>query len=316
MAPQPNRPRRLRDLRSVPVLPSLITLGNLYFGFLAMAKVTDVVREQGMSVDVIRNPEVLGHFEIAAFFLFLAMVFDALDGRVARMTNQTTAFGGQLDSLADVVTFGVAPAFCAKVLINLYEGNPDALLPPHPKVYYFCAAVYVLCAAMRLARFNVEAAAGEGDDHLEFRGLPTPGAAAVVAAVLAFWCSRKETNNVVTGWLFPPEIFDHVVVALPGLLVLLGLAMVSKLPYPHAFGLLVSRRAGSFPLLASLVLLIGLCTVEWQLGLLVCTLTYLLSGPVVGLYRLVRRGRVDPPDRDGEGVASSPSVDLTVPGRY
>jgi len=166
------RSRRLPDLKSVPVLPSLITLGNLFFGFLAMAKVTDAVRGGG-----VLDEGVLPTFEIAALFIFLAMVFDALDGRIARMTNQTTAFGAQLDSLADLLTFGVAPAFIAKALINLYEGPPTDLLPPHPKLYYFCAAVYVLCAAMRLARFNVESTPDE-KDHREFQGLPTPGAAA------------------------------------------------------------------------------------------------------------------------------------------
>ena len=92
------------DLKSVPILPSLITLGNLFFGFLAMAKVADAVW-----LGPAPSAEVIAVFEAAVLLVLVAMVLDAIDGRVARMTGQTTAFGAQLDSLCDVVTFGVAP---------------------------------------------------------------------------------------------------------------------------------------------------------------------------------------------------------------
>src|SRR5258708_2642983 len=112
----PRRRRRFRDLKNVPVLPSLVTLGNVFFGFLAIAKVADALRlaKQGAPF----AGEVVGLFETAAILVFIAMVFDALDGRIARMTGQATPFGAQLDSMADMVTFGVAPAFLGKVLID------------------------------------------------------------------------------------------------------------------------------------------------------------------------------------------------------
>lgn len=291
-SPRP-RSRRLRDLRTVPVLPSLITLGNLFLGFLAMSKVTDAVQ-----IGDVTSPLVIAKFETAALFVFLAMLFDALDGRVARMTGQTTAFGAQLDSLADVVTFGCAPAFLAKVLINLHEGPPTELLPPHPKLYYFCAAVYVLCAAMRLARFNVESTGPAEEDHREFKGLPSPGAAAVVCALIAFFTSRGDQSAILTRLFLPEQIQQWTVVLMPGMLVVLGLLMVSKVPFPHMFYTLVQRRH-SFPFLATMVVLIGLVLVEWQLGVVCATLAYVLYGIVLGAYRYVTRRSFGPPD-EGE----------------
>src|SRR5512145_3009963 len=109
------RRRGLRRLRDVPVLPSLITLGNLFCGFLAIAKVADALRQVQPGAPF---SSVVGLFAAATVLIFVAMLFDAIDGRVARMTGQSTPFGAQLDSLADMVTFGVAPAFLGKVLVD------------------------------------------------------------------------------------------------------------------------------------------------------------------------------------------------------
>jgi CDP-diacylglycerol--serine O-phosphatidyltransferase len=293
----------VRDLRSVPVLPSLITLGNVFLGFLAMSKVADAVRAAGLGgPEVVLSPAVVTIFESAVILVFLAMVFDALDGRVARMTGQTSAFGAQLDSLADMVTFGVAPAFIAKVLINFHESPAVGVLPVHPKIYYFVAAVYVLCAAMRLARFNAETGAAE-EDHTEFRGLPTPGAAALVCAIVAFWCSRNDANNIISRHLLPASIHDLLIVAMPATLVCIGLLMVSRVPYPHLFHSLLRRRH-SFPFLATMVVLIGLAAVEWQLALLVLTVSYVAFGLGLGAYRFLTTGRMDRPRLGGEGEGS------------
>lgn len=280
------------DLKSVPIAPSLVTLGNVFCGFLAMAKAADAVW-----LGPTPTAEVLAIFDVAVMLIFVAMVLDAVDGRVARMTNQTTPFGAQLDSLADAVTFGVAPALVAKLLINFYDGEPGQLLPPHPKLYYFCAAVYVLCAVMRLARFNVETEPDESA-HQEFKGIPTPGAAALVCAMVAFFVSRNDESNVITNALLPSTIYDSVVVAMPAVLVCLGLLMVSKVPYPHAAYALIRRRH-SFPFLVMLVLVIGLAAIEWQLALLVITVGYTLSGLLLGGYRLLTRGHFGPPGASG-----------------
>ncbi|MDP6928295.1 MAG: CDP-alcohol phosphatidyltransferase family protein, partial [Planctomycetota bacterium] len=138
------RRRRFRDLKSVPVLPSMVTLGNLFFGFLAMAYVADAAMiAVGQGID---HPAVIPLFERAAVLIFVAMVFDGIDGAVARLTNQVTSFGAQLDSLADAVTFGVAPAFVTKVLVDFHAQGADSLMPAHPKLYYAAAAIYVICA--------------------------------------------------------------------------------------------------------------------------------------------------------------------------
>lgn len=297
--------RRLRDLKNVPVLPSLVTLGNVFFGFLAIAKVADALRGAEPGAPFAGNAVEL--FQTAAIFVFVAMVFDALDGQIARMTNQATPFGAQLDSMADMVTFGVAPAFLAKVLVDWHaQQDGNSLLPVHPKLYYVAAAIYVLCAALRLARYNVETGSAD-EDHREFRGLPSPAAAAVICALVAFYCTRDDERQLISRTLLGREHFDWIVMAMPVMLAVLGLLMVSRVPYPHAVYTMVRGRH-SFPFLASLVVLIGVAAVEWQLALVVVTLGYLVWGMLLGLYRLVTTGRLEPRGGD-EG-----DDDLDVPG--
>ena len=303
----PLRTRRgLRRLKDVPVLPSLITLGNLFFGFLAIAKVADALRQVqpgepfGTVVDL---------FATASVLIFVAMICDALDGRVARMTGQTTPFGAQLDSLADMVTFGTAPAFLAKVLIDWHaQGDKNNLLPMHPKLFYAAAAVYVLCAALRLARFNVETGSDE-EDHREFKGLPSPAAASVVCGLIALFCTRNDPESrlgSLSHMILSPEHFDWIVMAMPGVLVLLGLLMVSRVPYPHAMHWILRKRH-SLPFLAGLVVLIVIAAVEWQLALAACTLGYVVAGVVLGVWRAIfRRGREDADD-DEEPVRMPPN---------
>lgn len=290
--PPPTRRRRaLRRLREVPVLPSLVTLGNVFVGFLAMAKVADALRlaQPGAPFSA-----VVGMFEVAAVLVFVAMLFDALDGRVARMTNQATPFGAQLDSMADMVTFGVVPAFLGKVLVDWHaQVDSNSLLPVHPKLFYAAAAVYVLCAALRLARFNVETSTDEAD-HQEFRGLPSPAAAAVVCGLIALFCT-KEAEGSAGRALFSPEHYEFIVQAMPWVLVVLGLLMVSRVPYPHAMNTILRKRH-SMPFLAGLVLLIIVAAIEWQLALALVTTGYVVLGTLLGLFRMVlRRG-----DRDGD----------------
>ena len=295
--PPGRRRRRLRNLRHVPVLPSLITLGNIFFGYLAIAKMADAARIYGG--DPAKLAEAMPLVEMAALLVFVAMVFDAIDGAVARLTNQATPFGAQLDSLADVVTFGVASAFIAKVVVD-FHALPGGLLPPHPKLYYAAAAIFVLCAAMRLARFNVESSSPDEDDHKEFAGLPTPGAAAVICSLVAFLAVPMDSKNTLVRRLLPDGINDWIVMSLPLALVMLGLLMVSRIPFPH-FVSTVVRGRHSFPFLATLVILVGIAAVEWQLALACCTLAYVAAGLVIGTYRFLTTGRLDRPAIEGAG---------------
>jgi CDP-diacylglycerol--serine O-phosphatidyltransferase len=297
----PRRSGFRRRLREVPVLPSLVTLGNLFFGFLAIAKVADALRAAGPGAAF---TSVVGLFETAAILIFVAMVSDALDGQVARLTGQATPFGAQLDSMADMVTFGVAPAFLAKVLIDWHaQADANTLLPKHPKLYYVAAAIYVLCAALRLARFNVETTTEE-EDHRDFKGLPSPAAAAVVAGLTVFFTTREDAAEKLGHALLQKQQFDWIVIGMPIALVMLGLLMVSRVPYPHFVHAMVKGRY-SFPFLAGLVVVIVVAAIEWQLALAAVTVGYVVWGFLLAAFRLVTTGRMtrrdDDDDDDEEG---------------
>lgn len=301
--PPVRRKGRLRRLKEVPVLPSLITLGNLFFGFLAIAKVADALRTTAPAAPF---SAVVGMFETAAILVFVAMVFDALDGRVARMTGQSTPFGAQLDSMADMVTFGLTPAFLAKVLVDWHaQADGNQLLWVHPKLFFAAAAVYACCAALRLARFNVETSADE-EDHREFKGLPSPAAAAVICSLVALFCTRGDKGAELSHRLLGDGGFDWIVVGMPLALVVTGLLMVSRIPFPHAFSALLRGRH-SLPFLAVLAVLLIVAAVEWQLALATSVLGYLVWGLGLGLWRFLAQKRDDDDDEPETPVRQAPS---------
>jgi CDP-diacylglycerol--serine O-phosphatidyltransferase len=189
------------------------------------------------------------------------MVFDALDGKVARMTGGASAFGTQLDSLSDALTFGCVPALLAKILIE-HEG-PLRGYHAAPRLHFIAAAVFASMAILRLARFNLETR--PEDEHASFRGLPSPAAAGAVASMVLFYIamSRPELeldDRTLTplgrALTFFPEVRLYVpwwyLPSLALTLPLLGFLMVSRVPYVHLLSLL-SRR-GSFFVLVGLVL--------------------------------------------------------------
>jgi len=158
---------------------------------------------------------------ISAWLIFLAMVFDALDGYVARLSRSASDFGAELDSLCDLVTFGVAPAFLLVKMCPRF-----ALL--HRDAVWVMAASYAVCAALRLARFNVETS--DEDEHLYFSGLPSPAAAASIAGfAIMFYTLRKEGNPLP----YATTIDAALQSLLPFFGVLVALLMVSRIPYPH-----------------------------------------------------------------------------------
>ena len=161
-------------IRSVYFLPSLCTLGNAVCGFAAMYVAF-------LAASPPRTWNRRRGFSAAAYLIFLAMVFDALDGRLARFARHTTDFGGQLDSLADVISFGAAPAFLTLLLFK--QEGPQDLPRVVGRAVWAVGALYMSCAALRLARFNVSNEHGE-QHHFSFLGLPSPGAAGAVAALI------------------------------------------------------------------------------------------------------------------------------------
>src|SRR5438093_11789909 len=174
-----------RRIRPVAVLPTLFTLGNLWCGFFAIVVAARVARP---SSDVPYIGDDLENCAIAAGLIVLAMLFDALDGYVARLAKSPSDFGAQLDSLADLVTFGVAPAYLlVKMCPYVTLWNKQAV--------WIIGCAFLTCVALRLARFNVEAS--DDDNHREFTGLPSPaGAAAVASYAFLFWGLRGVHANL------------------------------------------------------------------------------------------------------------------------
>ncbi|MCE9546013.1 MAG: CDP-diacylglycerol--serine O-phosphatidyltransferase [Planctomycetia bacterium] len=223
----------MKRIRTVAVIPTLFTLANLLCGFYAIAIASRVQAPHAES-DAVPSPSAeiqffrkfdpanpVHNMFLCAVLIFLAMVFDALDGHVARLANSTSDFGAQLDSLSDLVTFGVAPAFL------MVKMCPYVSLS-YRQAIWVIAATFAACAALRLARFNVET--GEDDDHMHFSGLPTPAAAAAIAGfALLFYTLRMDSNDNV----HKTDIDVWVQRGLPLFALLVAMLMVSRIPYPH-----------------------------------------------------------------------------------
>ena len=264
----PGLPGRRRGIVRPQVLPAILTLGNLFCGFLAIAKAADALTMTEPS----RAAALLAY---AGWLLFLGMIFDALDGYVARLSGGTSAMGNVLDSLADVVTFGAAPAFLAKCIAE----GPGAMAD-HRMTLYF-SVFFALMAALRLARYSAHA-----DDHEEanlwFDGLPTPGAAGVIAGLAILLPDRD----------LRPE--SAILRLLPYATLALGLLMVSRLPYVHFANRFLRGRKPVHYLVVGLFALVLALTFHIEAALAGAVLCYALSGPVVALFRRKRRNPAPP----------------------
>jgi len=243
----PPRPRRFR--RGASILPSLFTTGNLFLGFWAIIKTLD------------------GRYGEAAPLLGVAIVLDMLDGRIARLTGTTSEFGGELDSLADAISFGVAPALLA------YRWA----LEPLPRVGWLAAFLFVVCGVLRLARFNVQRHAVDGRF---FVGLPIPAAAGQIAAIVYF------APEAVASRL-------HCSLALT-LVVILAFLMVSTLRYRSFKGLDLRQRRSYIIILPIAVMFVSIAT-HPAVFLLALASLYTVSGPTVYLVGTVRRRHEPPP---------------------
>lgn len=284
------RPRRSREqrrlrlrrhgrrayIRSVYFLPSLATLGNAVSGFGAIYVATLMAQGGALPKDPWGSFFVTRGFAAAAYLIFLAMVFDALDGRLARFARHTTDFGGQLDSMADVVSFGLAPAFVALRLFHL-EG-PDWQLPLM-RLVWGVAALYMCCAAIRLARFNVSNQHGE-QHHFSFLGLPSPGAAGAVASLILM--EQELARQSLTF------LAQACLAMLPFVVLGTGLLMVSHLRYPHLVNRYLRGRR-SIGRLISIVVILLLMLVAHQYVLGIGTLAYAAWGPCAWMSARVRR---------------------------
>lgn len=273
--------------KPVAILPTLCTLGNTFCGFLAIAKVADALHDPSrFDLCVIE----------AATAILIAMVFDSLDGKIARMTNQASDFGAQMDSLTDLITFGVAPAFLAKAV---YE--QQMALTGHPvqsKMVLVVSFIYVACAALRLARFTIETDSDD-ESHEKFFGLPSPGAAGVVAsAIFLIFEAGSPLVDV------QPETRLHLVKTLLWALPLLGLLMVSRVEYVHVVSRWARGRRPFFHLLAILILL-ALVLTNHEVGFFACFGGYAVAGPFMALTERLTGRRIFAPDEDDDGPLAS-----------
>lgn len=242
------------------LLPNLFTAGNLFCGFLALTRIVEAN---------LADPS-FHAIKAALFFIFLACVFDLLDGRVARLGGFESPFGREFDSLADIVSFGVAPAF----LVHRVVLKDVFLL--RPELGWFIASLYVLCGAFRLARFNCLAAmpAGDGGGGRYFLGFPIPAAAGAVAALTLFliWWDEKDFGRGL--WRF----------ALPPFLVFVSIMMVTEVKYP-AFKKIDWRAQRPFAKTLVIVSFVGLFFLLWERVLPVAAPVFFLAYLIYGLVR-------------------------------
>ena len=264
----------MKPIRTVSVFPTLFTLGNLVCGFFAIVVASRIDAPNPAAVDPTDPTNVM----LSAWLIFLAIIFDALDGYVARLANSASQFGAELDSLADLVTFGVAPAFLLVKMCPQF-----AYL--HKEATWVIAAAFVACAALRLARFNVET--GDEDDHLSFTGLPSPAAAAAVASfAILFYTLRREDNPLGLA----AEIDTVLQTILPPFGLLTALLMVSRIPYPHVVNQIFRGQRSFGHVVAIVFALVAVMVVRGYAVPLVCC-TFALCGPTRYVWQKARHRR-------------------------
>ncbi len=245
-----------KPARGIYVLPNLFTTAGLFAGFYAIMQAR------------------LGHFEAACLAIYVAMVMDIIDGRLARLTNTMSKFGSEYDSMSDMVSFGVAPAMVMYDFVLADLGRLGSLI----------AFVYIACAALRLARFNVHAA----DDKRYFVGVPSPGAAALLASII--WvCIDYQIDIAQYSWLLVP------------VMCLVALSMVSNVKY-RSFKDVDIRDKMPFIGMIVLVFVIAIIYLDPPLAFLTIGTLYLVSGAVIyGLrtfkrWQRTRRDQANTPD--------------------
>ncbi|MEW5790460.1 MAG: CDP-diacylglycerol--serine O-phosphatidyltransferase [Pseudomonadota bacterium] len=238
-----DQPRR----RGVYVLPNLFTTASLFAGFYAVIKA------------------IAGDYQLAASVIFIAMILDGLDGRIARLTNTQSDFGAEYDSLADVIAFGLAPS----VVLYLWG------LSGFGKLGWLGAFVFTACGALRLARFNTQVHVASKS---HFQGLPIPAAAATLVGLV--WVAESPE---ISGFL---DTFAHPIALV--LVYMLALFMVSNFRY-KSFKDFDLRGRVPFVLAVLGVLALALIALHPPLVLFLASLGYALSGPILTLIQRQRR---------------------------
>lgn len=229
--------RMFRSEPKIYLLPNLMTAGNLFCGFAAVLRIIEGgLLSTGESI-------ASGKYHEAIAFILGACVFDLLDGRLARLGGNESAFGREFDSLADIVSFGVAPA------LLVY----DIVLSDFAKTGWVIAFFYLLCGGLRLARFNCLAAAEPSGSTKDFEGFPIPAAAGVIASLTLFMLWMAEGQREIGPWKF----------ALPVLMVFLSILMFSRVRYP-SFKAVNWRTQRSIPKFLTIIVILVFAAMNWE----------------------------------------------------
>ena len=268
---------RARILRSTSVLPAVFTLLNGLGGFAAI----HFAAKDGLGV-ALDTPGAIFNLKMAAMFIFIALICDMLDGRLARITRTTSDFGAQLDSLCDIISFGVAPALLIlRSTISILRSQIEYL--PVERIIWCIAGLYLACTALRLARFNVETDVDESA-HMDFRGLPSPGAAACLAAMVLLFTHLMDKNWV---WLPNRNLLIGMSFTRPILTLATAGLMVSRFRYAHLINQYIRGRR-PFGYLVKLVFVLLAAILEPFVTLAVVATIYVFSGPVQAGWTLIR----------------------------
>lgn len=282
----------------IAVLPTLLTLGNAACGFGAITYAAKVGPEYlgqaatggGLTRMLGTSPGIFNSFDnqhlfIAAVLIFVAMLFDALDGSAARWTNQTSEFGAQLDSLCDAISFGIAPAF---LMLQMVQFRTDY----HPRLLWVIALLFAVCTILRLARFNVET--DEDDSHEGFSGLPSPAAAGAVASFPIamrgiYKLAETQPGSIsqsVAQWLIPAVEWS-----LPWITFTLAALMVSRIRYMHVFNQLFTGQRSRRHVI-QLVFSMALIFLVRELAIPVLFCYFAFSSPIRAFWEEVVSGRL------------------------
>jgi len=278
-----------------------LTFGN---GIAGLGAVVALAKAFAVLHTVPKNIDKAGEYMTEACMLIgLGMIFDMLDGKVARMTGTAGKFGAELDSLCDVVTFGVAPAFFLRVFGEVtfgtgLEGTSDLA----SRALWGCSALYLVCVLFRLARFNVESASDQG--HNTFRGLPSPaGAGGVICLFLVAWylMGPKDGGEIVHS--------DTFSVLIPVAGITIGALMVSRIKYQHVFNRLLSGARSIAVVFATIIFFIAIYILQVHFIPVLATLfiLYILSGPIMWVWYRGRRGPGKSGMTPAVGADGSPS---------
>jgi CDP-diacylglycerol--serine O-phosphatidyltransferase len=246
-----NKQRQIRNMRikkGIYILPNLFTTASLFMGFYSIIA---SVQEK---------------FFLAAVAIILSLIFDGLDGRIARMTNTTSKFGAEYDSLADLIAFGVAPALLAYIWAMSFDGKPG----------WMAGFLFVACGALRLARFNIQIGL---IDSKYFNGLPIPAAACVIATTVIFF-----DHIGIEGTLRDPFYMIMILV------VILALLMVSNIKY-YSFKNMNLRSRMPFKILLIAIGIFLIFYYKPEIMAFVMMVGYALSGPIWWAFKLIQKTR-------------------------